>query len=220
VRNFFFAFDESPRIGKAPDPSALERDLGTDYQIMNTNIKRWSVGSPIQAPLDLLLDLVRGERITAADVEKLVVRVYSTGATTTDNRDMSDICMQHMCAVMLIDGMVTFESAHDNARMRDPKVLALRKRVELFADDEMESRRPARHGSVELWLRDGRRLQRATGAVRGTAQNPMTRAELEEKAYDLMAPVLGKRRARTLCEAIWKIERMKDLRKLRPLLQA
>jgi hypothetical protein len=48
----------------------------------------------------------------------------------------------------------------------------------------------------------------------------MTRAELDEKAYDLMAGVLGKRRARALCEAVWNIERLKDVRKLRPLLQA
>jgi 2-methylcitrate dehydratase PrpD len=219
-RNFFVAYDESGRIGRAPQPALLERDLGTAYEIMNTNIKRWSVGSPIQAPLDLLLELIRGERVAGDDVEKLVVRVYSTGATTTDNRDIADICMQHMCAVMLLDGMVTFESAHDNARMRDPKVLSLRKRIELIADDELESRRPQRHGIVELTLRDGRRLQRSTGAVRGTAQNPMTRDEVQEKAYHLMAPVLGKARARALCEAIWNIERIKDVRKLRPLLQA
>ena len=41
------------------------------------------------------------------------------GANTTDNRNMPDICMQHMCAVMLLDGIVTFESAHDEKRMRD-----------------------------------------------------------------------------------------------------
>jgi 2-methylcitrate dehydratase PrpD len=187
---------------------------------MNTNIKRWSVGSPIQAPLDLLLELIRGERITAADVEKLVIRVYTTGATTTDNRNISDICMQHMCAVMLLDGMVTFESAHDNARMRDPQVLALRRRIELLADDDFEKRRPQRHGAVDLTLRDGRRLQRSTGAVRGTAQNPMTRAEVDEKCYNLMTPILGKARARALCDAVWNVERIKDARKLRPLLQA
>jgi 2-methylcitrate dehydratase PrpD len=220
VRNFFVAFDESWRIDTPPRPELLARDLGVTYEIMQTNIKRWSVGSPIQAPLDLLLDLIRGEHITAGDVEKLVVRVYTTGATTTDNRDISDICMQHMCAVMLIDGNVTFESAHDNARMRDPRVLALRKRIELIADDEYESRRPQRHGSVELTLRDGRRFERATGAVRGTVQNPMTRAEVDEKAFHLMAGVLGKRRARSLCDAVWNIERMGDVRKLRPLLQA
>jgi len=219
-RNFFVAYDESRRMGKAPDPAALARDLGKVYEVTNTNIKRWSVGSPIQAPLDLLLELIRGERITADDVEKLVVRVYSTGATTTDNRDIPDICMQHMCAVMLLDRIVTFESAHDSARMRDPRVRALRRRIELVADDELEKLRPQRHGIVELTLRDGRRLDRHTGAVRGTAQNPMTRAEVEEKCCHLMAPVLGKARARALCDAVWNIEQIRDVRKLRPLLQA
>ena len=75
---------------------------------MNTNIKRWSVGSPIQAPLDSLLDLIDAHRIAADDVEKLVVRVAHQGANTVDNRNMPDICLQHMCAVMLLDGKVTF----------------------------------------------------------------------------------------------------------------
>ena len=52
----------------------------TTYEIMNTNIKRWSVGSPIQAPLDSLLDLIREHGIKADDVEKLVVRVSHQGA--------------------------------------------------------------------------------------------------------------------------------------------
>ena len=113
--------------------NVLIRGLGTTYEIMNTNIKRWSVGSPIQAPLDSLLDLIREQRIKADDVEKLVVRVAHQGANTVNNRDMPDICMQHMCAVMLLDGTVTFKSSHDEKRMRDRKVLALRSRIELTA---------------------------------------------------------------------------------------
>ena len=219
-RNFFAAFDESLRIGRAPEPEIMVRELGKTYEIMNTNIKRWSVGSPIQAPLDLLLDLIRDEGITAGDVERLVIRVYTTGATTTDKREMADICMQHMCAVMLLDGMVTFETAHDNRRMKDPRVLALRRRIELIADEELEKRRPERHGIVDLTLKDGRHLHRHTGAVRGTAQNPMTRAEVDEKCLQLMAPILGKKRARTVCDRVWDIERVGDLRKLGQLLQA
>ena len=53
------------------------------------------------------------------------MRVAHQGANTTDNRSMPDICMQHMCAVMLIDGIVTFKSAHDEKRMKHPKVLEL-----------------------------------------------------------------------------------------------
>ncbi|MFZ9149901.1 MAG: MmgE/PrpD family protein, partial [Burkholderiales bacterium] len=101
-RNFYVAYDETRRIGMKPQPQRLIKDLGKVYEIMNTNIKRWSVGSPIQAPLDGLLELIREHGVKAADVEKLVIRVAHQAANTTDNRNMPDICMQHLCAVMLI----------------------------------------------------------------------------------------------------------------------
>jgi hypothetical protein len=67
---------------------------------------------------------------------------------------------------------------------------------------------------------DGRTLIHRTCEVRGTPGNPMTAKEVSDKAVDLMAPVLGKARARRLCDAIWGIEKIKDIRKLRPLLRA
>jgi 2-methylcitrate dehydratase PrpD len=219
-RNFFVAYDESRRIGRAPDPQRLVRGLGSDYEILRTNIKRWSVGSPIQAPLDSLLELIRAHGIRAGDVEKLTVRVSKQGANTTDNRTMPDICMQHMCAVMLEDGIVTFASAHDEKRMKRAATLELRRRIELVGDEEMTRALPARQGIVELKLKDGRSLRHHTKAVRGTAQNPMTRAEVDEKAYHLMAPILGRSRARKLCDAAWSLERLASMRRLRPLLRA
>jgi 2-methylcitrate dehydratase PrpD len=149
-----------------------------------------------------------------------VVRVAHQGANTVDNRAMPDICIQHMCAIMLIDGKVTFASSHDQKRMRDRKVLALRSRVELHGDDALSAAMPSRQGIVEVSLSDGRNLRRHTKAVRGTAENPMARAEVDEKSYDLMVPVLGKARARKLCDAIWELEKIRDLRVLRPLLRA
>ena len=213
-RSFFVAY------GRKPDPAVLARGLGANYEIMNTNIKRWSVGSPIQAPLDSLRDLILEHQIKATDVEKVVVRVAHQGANTVDNRDMPDICMQHMCAVMLIDGNVTFASSHDQKRMRDREVLALRNRIELRGDDALSAAMPSRQGIVEVSLRDGRELRRHTTAVRGTAENPMTRGEVDEKSYDLMAPVIGRARARKLCDAVWELEKVRDVRGLRPLLRA
>jgi len=219
-RNFFVAYDEAHRIGRPPDPQRLVQGLGSTYEIMNTNIKRWSVGSPIQAPLDSLLDLIRAHGIKADEVEKLTVRVSKQGANTTDNRTMPDICMQHMCAVMLLDGIVTFASSHDEKRMKNREVLALRRRIDLVGDEEMTRALPARQGIVEIRLKDGRELRHHTKAVRGTAQNPMTRAEVDEKAYHLMAPILGKARARALCDAAWQLERLTHMRKLQPLVRA
>jgi 2-methylcitrate dehydratase PrpD len=212
-RSFFVAY------GHPGDPDALARDLGSRYEIMHASIKRWSVGSPIQAPLDSLAELMQGHEVRPEDVDRVIVRVAHQGANTVDNRDMPDICLQHMCAIMLLDGTVSFESSHDPRRMRHAKVLALRRRIELHGDDELSKAMPSRQGIVELGLRDGRKLRHHTRAVRGTPDNPMTRAEVEAKSYDLMAPVIGPNRARRLCDVVWRLERLADVRKLRPLLQ-
>lgn len=87
-------------------------------------------------------------------------------------------------------------------------------------DGEFERAWPARQGIVEIKLSDGRKLRHHTIAVRGTRENPMTRAEVDAKSYELIAPVLGRRRARQLCDAVWNVDKLKDVRKLRPLLQA
>jgi 2-methylcitrate dehydratase PrpD len=213
-RSFFVAY------GRKPDPTVVTRALGAEFEIMNTNIKRWSVGSPIQAPLDALSDLIREHGIEASDVERVIVRVSHQGADTVDDRAMPDICMQHLCAVMLLDRTVTFASAHDKKRMRDRKVLALRKVIELRGDDALSAAMPRREGIVEIALRDGRALVRHIRSVRGSADNSMSRGEVDEKCFDLMAPVLGKARARKLCDAIWQLEKIGDARDLRPLLRA
>ncbi len=212
-RSFFVAY------GRKPDPDVLTRGLGATYEIVNTNIKRWSVGSPIQAPLDSLRELIREHGIKAEDVDQVVVRVAHQGANTVDNRDMPDICLQHMCAIMLIDGTITFQTSHDRKRMRERNVLALRKRVELRGDDALSAAMPSRQGIVEIRLRDGRELKHHTKGVRGSAENPMTRAEVDEKSFDLMAPVIGKARARKLCDAVWKLEQVRDIRCVRLLLR-
>lgn len=72
---------------------------------------------------------------------------------------------------------------------------------------------------MELKLRDGRELRHRTTEVRGMAQNPMTREEVGEKCFGLCAPVLGNKHARDLIEAIWDIERVNNVRALRPLLR-
>ena len=211
-RSFFVAY------GRAPKPEVLIQGLGEDYEILRTNIKRWSVGSPIQAPLDSLKALLEENSFKIPQIEKIVVRVAHQGANTTDNRNMPDICMQHLCAVMLLDGTVTFKSSHDEKRMRHPKVLELRKKIVLQGDDALTRAMPSRQGIVEITLRGGRELRHHTSAVRGTAENPMTRAEVDVKSYDLVAPVIGKARARRLCDAVWNLEKVRDVRKLRTLL--
>jgi hypothetical protein len=70
---------------------------------------------------------------------------------------------------------------------------------------------PRRQAIVEIATRDGRRLSRRTLAVRGTADNPMSCAEVEAKARDLIAGVLGAARAERIVRAARKLDTMADV---------
>src|SRR5215472_5119107 len=217
--NFFDAY--APREGGVvkADPSQLINGLGERYEITRTNIKKWTVGSPIQAPLDALAGFFRKKSFTANEVQKVVVRIASDEANTVSNREMPDICMQHMIAVMLLDKTVTFASAHDQARMQDPAVLRQRAKVDVVADPRIDARRPRREAIVELTLADGTQLTEWVRDVRGTAENPMTREEIVAKARDLITPVLGKAACSALIDKLLSLETLRDVRELRQALQ-
>jgi len=217
--NFFEALAPRENGVIKAEPAALVDKLGERYEIARTNIKKWTVGSPIQAPLDALAGFFKQRSFSADDVSKVVVRIASDEANTVSNRDMPDICMQHMVAIMLLDKTVTFRSVHDKARMKDPAVLRQRAKVDVVADPRIDARRPRREAIVELTFADGTQLTDWVRDVRGTAENPMTRDEVADKARDLIAPVLGTAETSTLIGKLLALETVRDVRELRPSLQ-
>jgi 2-methylcitrate dehydratase PrpD len=208
-RNFFAAY------AAEPDPAKLAEALGERFEILQTNIKKWSVGSPAQSALDALSHLMESAKPAARDIAAIRVHLPTRSARTVDNAPMPDVNVQHLLALLLVDGSLTFDSVHDHARMDDPAVLAVRHKIELVPSEELMTARPRRQAIVEIDLQDGRRLSHRTRAVRGTADNPMTRDEVEAKALDLMAAVLGSDRAKKLVEACRTIEYVQDMRELR-----
>jgi 2-methylcitrate dehydratase PrpD len=201
------------------DPGALIDKLGERFEVVRTNIKKWTVGSPIQAPLDALDLLHKRRPFTADEVQSVVVRVATSEARTVNDREMRSISLQHMVAVMLIDHTITFAAAHDQRRLQDPAVLRHTAKVRLVPDEELEKLYPRRVAIVEVTLADGSKLVERVDAVRGTSDNPMPRDEVAAKVRDLTAPVLGAARAARLIETVWALDTVKDVRSLRPLLQ-
>ena len=211
--NFFQAF-----VPKN-DASMLIEKLGERYEITRTSIKKWTVGAPIQAPLDALDTLLKQNHFTADQVKQVIVRAAPDEASIVDNREIPDICLQHLIAVMLVDRTVTFKSAHEAARMKDPLVLKQRAKVQLVRDEELGRLMPRREAIVEVTLTDGKRLTERVGNVRGTAENPMSREDVIAKARDLITPVLGASTSAKLIEKIFALETVKNILELRPLLQ-
>ncbi len=201
------------------NPAVLIDKLGERYEVVNTDIKKWTVGTPIQAPLDAIENLRRKRPFDADDVKSVAVRLAPTVGAVVDNRDIPDICLQHMVAVMLIDKTASFHAAHDKARMQDATVLRQRRKVTYVPDAALTPLLPARVAVVQITFNDGTQLAERVEAVRGTVRNPMPRGEVVDKARDLIAPVLGTATTQKLIDALLALETVKDIRTLRPLLQ-
>jgi 2-methylcitrate dehydratase PrpD len=201
------------------NPQGLVDGLGERYEVARTNIKKWCVGSPIQAPLDAVQLLLNQHSFSSDQIRSVTVRVATREASIVDNRTLPDICLQHLVAVLLVQRTLTFRSAHDAALMKDPDILRQRAKVTLMGDEELEKRLPAREATVEITLNDGTTLTQHVDAVRGTAENPMSREEIIAKSRDLIGPVLGPAASKALISAVLQIEQLTDLHTLGRLLR-
>jgi 2-methylcitrate dehydratase PrpD len=213
-RNFFQAY------AVEPDPGKLADGLGQRFEILGTNIKKWSAGSPAQSAIDALLHLMDTKGLAARNIKAITVQLPTGSDRTVDRTPAPDVNIQHLLAMLLIDGTLTFRSIHDHARMGDPAILKLRAKIQVVPSDELLHARPRRQAIVEADTNDGERHSHRVVAVRGTADNPMERAEVEAKARDLMGGVLGRKRTDTLIGAIRDLAGVKNMARLRPLWQA
>jgi 2-methylcitrate dehydratase PrpD len=211
-RDFFFTF-----APEEVDRNEMVRGLGREYEIMRAGIKRWPVGGPIQGPMHVLRDLILEHKLNAGDVTQIIARMPDKELEIVNNRASPDISVQHLLSIMLIDGNITFKSAHDFARMKDPAVLKVRRLVQAIGDAALTDAQRRWRCVMELRLKDGRVLRHQTMAAKGSFENPLTPDEENEKALDLIQPVLGRKRSAALLQALWNFDKITDVRTLRKL---
>ena len=207
-------------VANAPkgDVDRLVDALGMRYEVTRANIKRWTVGQPIHAPLDALEALLAKQRIDPEMIKEVAVR-YQPGSIT-DNSGPSDINVQHALSVMLIDRTLTFRSIHDKARMKDPAVVRLKAKVRLVPGPGRGAAGAPSVPLIQITMADGTQLTQDTvGPVLGTAANPMSREQLVGKSRDLMVPVLGEAQTTRLIETVMSLEKTSNIGDLRRLLQ-
>src|SRR5258705_9122054 len=168
--------------------------------------------------VDATLALLAKQTIQHEQIEKVTVRIPESGARTVNNRRMPDVNVQFMVSAILLEGKLTFETAHDYERFQNPRVLALKDKVQLIGDKDMERTGHRFQGLVEITLKDGRTLREHVINCRGRPENPMSPEEVEKKAAWLMEPILGKKNVDQIIESIRRIEAVLTIRELSQLL--
>ena len=199
------------------DPAKILAQLGQRFTITSCLVKKYPVGSPMMETVDATLAMLSKQAIAPDDIEKVVVRIPASGARTVNDRHMPDVNVQYMVASILLDGKLTFESAHDYQRFHNPRVLALKEKVRLIGDEAMERSGRRFQGLVEVTMKDGSTLREHVIDCRGRPENPMSPEEVEKKAAWLIEPVLGKKNSDQIIEAVRRIESVTSVRDLTKL---
>ena len=208
------ALDRSTRnlldaICPDPRPDALVDALGTRHAILTTDIKKYSVGYPIASPLAAVESLVAAHRLRAADVDELRVRYHEDWYKVIgDKTRMPDVNLRYCLAVTLMDGRMTFDASHDASRMASADVLALGARIRFLGPPPGQDR-----FAVTVEIDAGGRTLTAfqDRNVPGRYENPLSQREVEDKALELMAPVVGEPRARRAIDDVNRLDALPDI---------
>jgi len=214
THNLFIALSSDPR------PEEMLKELGSRFYVTETAIKTFSVGYPIQSPLDALLTLRKQYGLHPDNVRSIVVKIPTDAASIVGASAMPDVNCQHIVAVALIKGAVSFADSHDVALMQDPKILAQRAKISVVPDQALMDPAAPRSAIVEVTMTSGQKVDHFTKFPPGTKENPLTTEDVSAKARDLITPVLGAEKAGKLIERINKLEAMDHIRQLRPLITA
>ena len=212
TNNLFIALSTDPK------PEAMLDGLGSRFYVTETAIKTYSVGYPIQSPLDAFLTLRKQYGLTPDNVRSIIVKIPTDAEGIVGESAMPDVNCQHLVAVALVKGAVSFNDSHDVALMRDPRILAQRSKITVVPDAALMDPAAPRGGIVQVTTTDGRTVEHFTRFPPGTKENPLSTEAVSAKAHDLMAPILGAARTEQLIDRINRLETLDNIRQLRPLI--
>lgn len=207
-------------LSTKPNPQAMLDGLGTHFYVSDTAIKTYSVGYPIQSPLDAFLALRAQYGLTPEQVRQIAVHVPSDAVGIVGDSAMPDVNCAHMVAVALIKGKVSFEDSHDVSLMHDAKYVAIAQKVTVTADKALDDPAAPRGARVDVTLNDGRTVTHTTRFPPGTKENPLSVERVNDKVRDLMAPVLGQAKTDRIIATVNHLESLRDIRTLTTLLSA
>ena len=207
---------EGPRgflavLSDDPHPDRLTRGLGREWTILDNGYKPYACGSLMHPTIEAVCALrdrldagPESVRDIEASVHGYVSWVTAKEKPTTGLEGKFSIF--HAAAVAMVDGAARLAQFTD-VRVNDPEVRAMRERVRIVVDDTL----PKCAARVRVTTGQGRVLEHAVEANKGTRDNPMSDDELQDKAIDLIAPVLGPSVAKELLGACWGLAEAPDL---------
>src|SRR5579872_2536974 len=234
VRNLFagvvaqsaFVAAESIRCGLTHNPAALDAVLG---QILGTRFDAaslseglgdvWAIESDlyfkphacclgVHSALDALLELRRREPFESEGVRRVTVETYRSAALLANREPPTPLAAKFSIPHALAAAMVLGETgpaAFDAASLRNERIRALSRRIDVSEDPALTARLPALRPARVVVTLDDRQVATECARSNGLPIDDGGQA-IEKKFMKLSEPVIGADAAAAVREAVRRME--------------
>jgi 2-methylcitrate dehydratase len=208
-------------------PDGLERMFGqpirADWEdpsldmVTQTVLKKYCSLIHGQPVLEGLLDLKRGNRLVAADVDRVRCDVFQgafdfAGGGSYGSKDhpqakeQADYNLKYLIAAALLDDQVG-PAQLQPARIQAPDAQALLARVEIRPDEHFTARYPRELSArITIYTKDQRILVKEKLGYEGGLSNPMSWDRAVEKFHWLSEPFADQHLRSRLIEAVQELD--------------
>ena len=205
------------------DPSWYTRQLGERYMIMETLLKHWPANMWVQTPVEIVYNIVTANHLSADDIEEIIVKPGTHRRMDDVGEGFTSITHAQFNIPFVVAAMICNRTPGSDwytpENMKDPRVIALAKRVKA-SDDPIDS--PI--NGFELFqkgdypwktmivrTKDGREFSESMKYHPGHPANMMDRAEIASRFRIQSAPTLSPETAEKAIAALMDLENCPDI---------
>jgi 2-methylcitrate dehydratase PrpD len=203
----------------------ITRAMGIDFAVLHAAIKRFPVNASQHSPIELLDKLVRENRFQPKEVKKIEVGVNEGvilhGGTIYEPKEVieAQFSLRFSLALRLLKGSNELKFYLDSNVWRDPAVLAMGRKIELFADPTaVKERRFACR--MRISLLSGNVVEGCLPSPKGNFSNSLSKQEITEKFLGNGSSVLPQEKLDRIVEKVEKVETEEDMSSFGALLSA
>ena len=210
-------------MSRDADPAKLTDRLGQRWALAETSFKFHASCRHTHPAADALQQVMRTHGLKADDIERVTAHVHQgaidvlgpvVDPQTVHQSKFSMGTVLGLIAVFDRAGLAEFD-----AHYRDPRVVAVRRKVHMQLDAEVDGAYPQRWiGKVDVLTTDGRTLHGRVDEPKGDPGNTLSRDEIEAKARQLAAYAGGASEAEMsdLIARVWQLADWPRVERLLP----
>jgi len=203
-------------------PEAAIADLGHRFELERIALRLWPSATLIQGLNTALFDLLARHPVEAARVSRVIIALSQNafdmhGGFCTYRGKFEALLSAHYAAAAILHDRALTLAQFAPARYDDPVLRNFAaEKVEVHADAALAGSQ----AKVELVLADGARLSAQCEHPLGAFENPLSRAQVEQKFRLYAADRLPDMQIEAVIDAVNRLEDFGSVRKLMTLLHA